>query len=71
MYHEQLVRAFKQPHTDSKVQVEPYGDNPNDGTFLMSFYDFYEFYTHIFAIVDFPSSWTTAEVAGKWTVRVP
>ena len=64
----EVVQAFKAPPPSTRVQVEPYGSNPNDGTFLMSFYDFVEFYTHIFAAVDFPTSWHTAEVSGEWTV---
>ena len=64
----EVVQAFKAPPPSTRVQVEPYGSNPNDGTFLMSFYDFVEFYTHIFAAVDFPTSWHTAEVTGEWTV---
>ena len=64
-----VIRAFKSPH--KRVQVEPYGVNPNDGTFLMSFYDFIEFFTHIFAAIDFPITWHTAEKAGSWEVRAP
>ncbi len=64
-----VKRAFKAPAHSNRVQVEPYGANPNDGTFLMSFYDFVEFYTHIFAAIDFPASWHTTELTGEWTVR--
>lgn len=51
------------------VDVEPFGNNPNDGTFLMSFYDFREFFTHIFAVVDFPDEWSSAQATGTWKVR--
>ncbi len=53
------------------VDVEEFGANPNDGTFLMNFYDFREFYTHIFAVVDFPKSWCTNQLCGAWEVRLP
>jgi hypothetical protein len=70
-YLHDVKKAFMAPAHANRVQVEPYGANPNDGTFLMSFYDFYEFFTHIFAAIDFPQSWHTAELAGEWTVRTP
>ncbi len=67
-YKREVMQAFKAPPANSRVQVEPYGVNPNDGTFLMSFYDFVEFFTHIFAAIDFPTTWNTSEVAGAWEV---
>jgi hypothetical protein len=67
----EVTHAFSAPAHSKRVQVEPYGVNPNDGTFLMSFYDFYEFFTHVFAVIDFPLSWHMAEKSGEWTVSCP
>ncbi len=68
-HRDELKKLFQaRTNSSSRVEVEPFGANPNDGTFLMSFYDFRAVFTHIFSVVDFPSSWSNAEVTGSWTV---
>ena len=37
-----------------------------DGTFLIGFHDWSEFYTHLFACLVFPSTWHTARITGEW-----
>lgn len=73
-YSDELRRAFQARAAVRRgrtvVEVEPFGANPNDGTFLMNFYDFRIFYTNIFAVVDFSDRWHRATVTGTWDVCV-
>jgi hypothetical protein len=70
-YRKELRKAFAAKAVVRKgrpvLDVEPFGANPNDGTFLMNFYDFCEFYTNIFAVVDV-STWKTQKYQCSWKV---
>ena len=44
-----------------------YGTDPNDGTFLIGLHDWLEFFTHVFACVVFPKSYSCDQVDGEWS----
>ena len=49
-----------------RTEYDPYSMDASDGTFLISFHDWSQFYTHLFACLVFPASWHTARVSGAW-----
>jgi Calpain family cysteine protease len=61
--HEDAIKAAFS-HTGDHEVIEK---NSNDGTFFMTFEDWFSRYTSVFVAVNFPDSWIGERVTGNWT----